>query len=76
MMPCEMPCEMYIGTMLIFCAMPMAATGLAPKLAVKLVSRVMPVTLSRFWIDAGMPTPQTPTTTCRRSLNALGRMQT
>ena len=54
----------------------MAATASAPKAEAKLLSRVMPVTLSRFWMEAGIPTCSTPTTMGRRKQNLRGSMQT
>ena len=63
-------------TELIFWAMPMAATASEPKEAVKLFSTLMPVTFSRFWMDAGMPTAHTPTTMCRLKPNILGLTHT
>ena len=56
--------------------MPMAATALEPKAEVKLFSTLMPVTLSRFWMEAGMPTAHTPTTMCRLNENILGLTHT
>ena len=47
-MPCEMPMAICMGIMLILWEMPMAATGLVPKAAVKLFKTVMPVTFKRF----------------------------
>ena len=54
----------------------MAATALAPKGAVKLLSTVMPVTLSRFWMEAGMPTPHTPLTMSPWKVKCFGWMRT
>ena len=76
MMPCEMPSAIWNGTVLIFCAMPIAATASEPKEAAKLFSTVMPVTLSRFWIEAGTPTPQTPRTMRTVGRNCRGLMHT
>ena len=76
MTPWDAPKAIFMGTMLIFWAMPMAATASAPKLEVKLLSTVIPVTFSRFWIAAGMPTAHTPETMTLSSRNMLGRMHT
>ena len=46
------------------------------KAAMKLLRMVMPVTFSRFWIEAGIPTPQMPLTRFFCGLNAVGAMQT
>ena len=48
MMPWEIPWAMYMGTMLTFWVMPMAATASEPKEEVKLFKTVMPVTFKRF----------------------------
>ena len=56
--------------------MPMAARAWAPKGEAKLLRMVMPVTLSRFWMEAGTPTPNTPSTMFFRRQKALGEMQT
>ena len=55
-----MPKNRFRGTMLIFWAIPMEATTSEPKEAAKLFSRVMLVTFSRFWIQAGIPTANMP----------------
>ena len=75
-MPWERPRAICTVTELIFWAMPMAATALEPKAEVKLFSTLMPVTLSRFWMEAGMPTAHTPTTMCRLNENILGLTHT
>ena len=68
--------EIYIGIMPIFCEMPIAATAASPAAAVRLLSTVIPVTLSRFCIEAGIPTPQMPKTMFLLKLTFLGSMQT
>ena len=68
--------ETCMGTWLIFCTMPIAATALAPKAAVKLLSTVMPVTLSRFCMEAGTPTPKTPSAISFVQRYILGEMLT
>lgn len=64
------------GTIFTFWAMPMAATAWGPKGEVKLFKMVIPVTLSRFWMEAGIPTPQIPSTIPFRKPNFLGEMHT
>ena len=57
-----------MGIMHSFWETPMAATALELKAAVKLLSTVMPVTFSRFWMAAGTPTAHTPATRLRSTL--------
>ena len=56
--------------------MPIAATASAPCSEVRLFSSVMPVTFSRFCIDAGTPTAHTPSTMNFCSETRLGSMHT
>ena len=65
-----------IGTMFTLCAIPMAATASAPKPEVKLFSTVIPVTFSRFWMEDGIPTMQTPTTMIRLNRTIRGERET
>ena len=75
-MPWDSPKAICTVTELIFWAMPIAATALEPKEEVKLFRTLMPVTFSRFWMEAGTPTANTPSTMWRWGLNILGLTHT
>ena len=66
----------YMGTMLILVQMPMAARAAVPKGAARLLRTVLPTTFSRFWMEAGTPTPQTPRMILFSSEICLGDMLT
>ena len=66
----------YIGTMFIFVHMPMAARAAVPKGAARLLRAVLPTTFSRFWMEAGTPTPHTPAIIFLSSEICLGEMLT